>query len=275
LIMQRLLWIAASIGIAIASSLFFDRFDPKQSNIKIRKSKELSKDIQINQEESDLTQAELAMLSPLPTSNRFHFNLVRLIRAEILLLVKGLKWYWLAGMAIIWIGCVVESGERSRNLWYMLSAIWPVLIWARMGEREVRYQAEQLVFQVAYPLTRVLVSSWLAGILFTAVISSGVLIGRVAAGESLHMIPWLLGVVFIPTFALALGIWSRSSKMFEVLYPILWYLGPLNKENGLSMIDYLGIHPLSPANTTALGFTIFIFALLGIAFIGRRRQMMS
>ncbi len=120
-------------------------------------------------------------------------------------------------MAILWIGCVVEPTEKMRNMWYMASVIWPVLIWSRMGEREIKNQAEQLIFHAPYPLIRVLASSWLAGLVFTAAISSGVLIGRIAAGESLHMSSHgMLGVLFIPTLALTLGIWSRSSKMFEV-----------------------------------------------------------
>lgn len=29
---------------------------------------------------------------------------------------------------------------------------------------------------------------------------------------------WLAGALFVPTFALALGVWSGSSKLFEALY---------------------------------------------------------
>jgi hypothetical protein len=200
-------------------------------------------------------------------------NFLRLAWLECLLLVKGLKWYWLAGMLVLWVGCVFSPAEGLRKYGYMLIAIWPVLIWSRLGEREVRYQTEQLIYQAAYPLPRLLASAWLAGVLVTALATSAVLLGRLIAAEPLALVPWLLSVVFIPTLALTLGIWSRGSKLFEVAYPILWYLGPFNRENGLAVLDYLGIHAQAPANSAPLLFAGGLLVLLLLAYLGRRRQI--
>ncbi len=87
------------------------------------------------------------------------------------------------------------------------------------------------------------------------------------------LLPWIFAVVFIPTLALTLGVWTRSSKMFEVVYPILWYLGPMNKENGLAVLDYLGIHAGSPAYTAPWIFAGLILGMLALAYAGRRLQM--
>lgn len=44
---------------------------------------------------------------------------------------------------------------------------------------------------------------------------------------------WVGAVVFIPTLALALGVFSSGSRVFEVVYVIWWYIGPLQKTAGL------------------------------------------
>lgn len=157
----------------------------------------------------------------------------------------------------------------------MLVCIWPVLVWSKMGEWEARYQAEHSLYQAADPVARRMGPAWLAGVLFTAVGASGVLLGKLCHAEPVALLPWILSVVFIPTLALALGVWSRSSKLFEVVYPILWYLGPFNSQNQLAVLDYLGIHPQAPVHTAPLSFTGFILLLALLAVIGRRRQMVA
>ncbi len=39
---------------------------------------------------------------------------------------------------------------------------------------------------------------------------------------------WLIGALFIPAAALALGVWSGSGKPFEILFTLFWYVGPLH-----------------------------------------------
>jgi len=48
---------------------------------------------------------------------------------------------------------------------------------------------------------------------------------------------WLAGALFIPSLALALGVWAKSSRPFEGLFTALWYSGPLNRVPGL---DFTG-----------------------------------
>jgi hypothetical protein len=63
-------------------------------------------------------------------------------------------------------------------------------------------------------------------------------------------------------------VWSNSHKLFEVLYMVMWYVGPLNK---VPPLDYLGSN--SDGN---IGFFIpFSLALIVAAFVGRARQLQS
>jgi hypothetical protein len=86
-------------------------------------------------------------------------------------------------------------------------------------------------------------------------------------GDGIGLLAWFSGALFIPSFALALGVWSNSHKLFEVLYVTMWYL-MLNK---VYAVDYLGAN--SDGN---LGFFFpFSIALILAAFIGRARQLQN
>jgi hypothetical protein len=46
-----------------------------------------------------------------------------------------------------------------------------------------------------------------------------------------------VGGLFVPTLAVALGIWSGNGKLFQLVFMIMWYLGPLNKWD---VMDFMG-----------------------------------
>jgi len=274
LILERFLWVVISVGITLSGSFFFNRFDPATSRYKSKQKIHPPENSIVEEKANSNTNGLVtASLTSFALDYAFHNNYLRLIWLECLLLVKGLKWYWLAGMAVLWIGCVASPSEDIRKYWFMMIAIWPVLIWSKMGEREVHYQVEQLIFQAAYPLRRLLISAWLAGVMVTAAVTSAYPLGRLIHGDSISLLPWVLSVLFIPTLASFLGVWTRTSKVFEVVYPILWYLGPFNKESQLAILDYLGLHSQAPVNTSPILFTGFILLLLMLIVIGRRRQI--
>ena len=104
--------------------------------------------------------------------------------------------------------------------------IWPLLIWSKMGTRERLFRTDQLVFSTAHPLRRQLPACWLAGVIIAVITGGGMGLRLFMAGDQLGLLAWTAGALFIPTMALTLGVWSGSSKLFEVLYLFLWYLGP-------------------------------------------------
>jgi hypothetical protein len=73
----------------------------------------------------------------------------------------------------------------------------------------------------------------------------------------------------LPSLALALGAWSGSNKLFEVVYMLWWYAGPIS---GMESLDSMGTGSdlqLSRVLVYAL-LTLLFFAL---ATIGRKRQI--
>lgn len=272
---QRLLWLVVAVGLVLVSARFFHRFDPTHAAMSQAKQTTQPAEATAAPEApvAPGNAVPMARLSPLPAQRRFRHNLMRLVWLEGVLLLKGSAWYWLAGMAGIWIGCVAAPSTSFRNLALILAALWPLLIWSQLGVWEARYQTEALLGQTPAPVARQLTASWLAGVLLTAAALGGVLPGRVIWGEPLALLPWALAVLFIPTLALMLGVWSRSSKLFEVIYIILWYLGPSSAGSQLAGLDYLGVHAEAPAHTAPGLLAAVIIALLLLAVAGRRQQM--
>ena len=78
---------------------------------------------------------------------------------------------------------------------------------------------------------------------------------------------WLAGACFIPSFALACGIWSGSSKMFEAIYTVWWYIGPAHQLPGIAFMA------TSPASSTPGIYAVATVLLVTIAYYGRRMRL--
>jgi hypothetical protein len=74
-----------------------------------------------------------------------------------------------------------------------------------------------------------------------------------------------VAVLFIPTLALALGVWSGTSKFFEALYVAFWYIGPINQ---LAVFDYMGLSRQALAQGMPLVYLVVTGALAGAALAG-------
>lgn len=73
----------------------------------------------------------------------------------------------------------------------------------------------------------------------TLLVSTGAIIRLLVDGDMAGLLALLSGALFIPSLALVSGVWSGTSELFEILYVLIWYLGPLNK---LMALDYIGSH---------------------------------
>jgi hypothetical protein len=66
---------------------------------------------------------------------------------------------------------------------------------------------------------------------------------------------------------LALGVWGGTSKVFEAVYTVWWYIGPAHHTPGL---DFLGTTPESARITLYLLMTA---GLVAASYIGRRAKL--
>jgi hypothetical protein len=268
IILGRLWWVAVSLALALLAALFFRRFDPAQGRSKrSRKRKDADSHATIAETEGAGAPVRLAKLHPLTKPLRFSFPFM--VRAELRLALHGISLWWYLVAAGLFAACLFTPLPISRG--FLVAAwIWPLLLWSRMGTRERLLRTDQLIFSTAHPLRRQLPACWLAGVIIAVITGGGTGLRLLLAGDQLGILAWTAGALFIPTMALALGVWSGSSKLFEVLYLFLWYLGPANR---LSAIDFMGASgPLLPSRTP-LVFLVSTAALAVFALFGRQRQL--
>ncbi len=102
------------------------------------------------------------------------------------------------------------------------------------------------------------------------VTGSGVALTLALHGEWSGLLAWGVGALFIPSLALCLGVWTGSSKSFEFIYTLLWYIGPINR---IELLDFLGALPGSVGAGIWQYDLAITFVLLGLIFIGRKWQI--
>ena len=96
---------------------------------------------------------------------------------------------------------------------------------------------------------------------------AGVALRFTFAADWHSLVAWLAGALFIPSLALALGVWTNSSKAFEAIYTLWWYVGPAHHTPGL---DFMGT---SPASSQPGVYVAAAMILLAAAYWRRRQSL--
>ncbi|WP_424357529.1 hypothetical protein [Methanocella sp. MCL-LM] len=263
----RAFWVILAVGLALAGSVFFDRFD---SAAAARKNGAKNSEAQPAAGSTGrLSTPTDVRLSSLAAGTR-RFSYPGVLMAELRLLLRGQKWWWYAGAGLIILAGLVSPAETARG-WVLLAAIvWPLFIWSSLGCREKTWNTGQLVFSSPKPLLVQLSAAWLCGFTVTITLCSGVLFSLVAASDFGGVLAVTAGAILIPSMALAMGIWSGTSKLFEALYLTLWYVGPVNHYPAL---DYAGITAVSGVTVIPVTWIGLALVFVALAVIGRYRQI--
>lgn len=283
LILERLYWFGVAFGIVLIAAPFFDRFDPARG-IFHRYDLSFKRGLlnrwlkRLRPKAAPSVASEAKRLVPAPARAHLtplmaaptHFRFGQTLLAELRLMLKGQRWWWYAVALGLIVAGLGNPSDVARRQLLPFAWIWPLLIWSAMGVRETRYRTEQLVFSAAHPLRRQLSATWLAGVIVAMLAGSGVAVRLILAGNWANVLTWTIGALFIPTLALALGCWSGSSKLFEIVYVLLWYMGPIQ---GLPVLDFMGASGVSVATGVPLYYLGLTIILLGLAIISRRRQL--
>jgi hypothetical protein len=124
------------------------------------------------------------------------------------------------------------------------------------------------VFAAPRPVVFHAAAIWTAGLLVTAAAGLTVGLRLLLAGDVDGLLSWLAACLFIPSLAFALGSWSGSGRAFEILYLLLWYIGPTNRVPGL---DFMGAAPANATASTAFLYLTLAAALAAAGWVGRRR----
>jgi len=267
MILGRMLWLIAALAIVLLAGLLFRRLDPAPRKAKPGRYSELAESPPLESAQPTPKAAPID-LTPLMSGQRAFYP-GRILLAELRLLLKGVRWWWFVVFAGLNVAGLLLPVESARQ--YLLPAAWilPLALWSALGTREVRHNTGQIVFSAPHPLSRQFPLTWLAGVAVALAAGGGVAANFILVADWLHLLAWCTGVLFIPTLALALGTWSGSNKLFEVVYMLWWYAGPINRVESL---DFVGAGS-DPQLSTVLAYGLFTMLLLGLAGIGRKRQI--
>ncbi len=286
---RLLLCVVALLLCALAAALF-DRFDPARSYRALRASPAPA--LPVPTSERDLSGSREGTASAVPSSlehsglltpevralklaplqdsaQKFRFPAV--LAAELRLMLKGQRWWWYSIAAGLLLVQALVPKADGRGVALAFAWIWPILLWSSMGMREMRYQTYQILFAVPHPLARQLPAVWLAGVLLAVVTGSGFAIRLLLEKNLPGLFAWTVGALFIPTAALCLGVWSSSSKPFEILYTLFWYIGPMH---AMPAFDFMGASPATAATRYPLVYLALTAILFAMAVAGRKRQLL-
>ena len=272
-VLLRLAWLAGALGLVWCSSWFFDRFDPARARRHAGRmlasqavAAQFERGASFAKGPAPSTLTSLTALAP----DAPRWGIWRLVLAELRLAVKGYRWWWYAVAAGLLVAQLAAPLDESRGPLLAVSWLWPILVWSALGTREARFNTQQLLFSCPRTLSRQLPAAWLAGLFVAAFAGLGVAVRLALAREASGLFAWSSAAVFIPSLALALGVWAGTSKFFEGVYTVMWYVGPLQRMPGL---DFTGSDNGPLAVHYALIYLAIALFLAAAAFLRRAHQL--
>jgi hypothetical protein len=191
-------------------------------------------------------------------------SIVKLTLLEVRMALRGQRWWWYLGaFALVVAGPLGLSLPRHAYLSVVL--VWPLFVWSSMGVRPARFQTTDFILSSANPY-RQLFSEWLGGVIVTLAVVGPTFLSD---GFGIQSLAAVTGVVlFVPSLALAAGLWSGTNSVFELLYLVLWYVGPVNR---VPELDFAGATTAALETWVPLAFGGVGLVALAAASVHRYR----
>ncbi len=272
ILLQRLFWIALAILIALIAAIPFDRFDPARWRVGSAKKRKQKKAVPADIASESLDSRflpDVIRLSPL-TQGALSSRFSSTVLAELYLMLKARSWWWYSLALGLFIACLVTSDRLSHRFFAPLAWLWPMLLWSGMGSAEQTHRTSQIIFSTAHIVRRQLPALWFAGVVVAVLLTGASAIRFVLAGEWFMLSGWLVGIVFVPSLALALGVWTNSGRTFEIAYFAIWFLGIWGH---VSILDFMARSGTTSA-VTPFGYLVITALLLLLTVLGRQKQIM-
>ncbi|AFK20850.1 hypothetical protein HFX_5013 (plasmid) [Haloferax mediterranei ATCC 33500] len=265
--LQRAGMIVVGVGIAVFGNLTFNRFGPSKTESERTTSllRRLLPERSSTESATEPPAPTEVTLTPVKT--RTGGGLFRILLGEFRMTLSKLPWWWYLGAVGIIAASLIRSQSSGPLL--LIALIWPIFVLSSMGVRAQRHRMQPLIFSSNSAYTQLL-AEWVVGATLIAVLVGS----SIGLTPLLTSTPVLLGyvaaILFVPSLALSAGIWSGKSELFEVLYLVIWFVGPAN-----------GIKPLVFTATTATALStviVIVYICLGLclfvaSFVHRSRQM--
>jgi hypothetical protein len=215
---NRLIWFAVALGVVAVAALLFDRFaKPARNAERAPREGRLTR----------LQSAAAHVFQPF-VDLLFRGDFGAIVLAELRLLLRGLSFWWYAVAAGLFV-FQIFADAKIQSMAVGLAWIWPMLVWSQLGTREAVCHTEQFIYPTLHPIRRQFVAQWMADVLLALGTAGGALAHFAAVGNPIGIEGIVAGAIFIPTLAIACGALSGTTRLFEIVYLVLWYIGPMNR----------------------------------------------
>jgi hypothetical protein len=269
LLAARLFWLAAALGVVGLATIVFDRFETAAA-APMRASRRAEADRRGAEPEALPAFGEHYLPAPSRRGGVAIGRLVSLVASELRLMARGASRFWYLGALALWIASIATPLDTARLRVLPLVWLWPVLLWSSLGMRERRFGTDQILFSSPRPLAFQLPASWLAGVGVALVTGLPLALRLAVAREAGALAAWTVGAAFVPALALALGVWTGTSRTFEAFYTALWYVGPLQP---VPVLDFMGASRQAVERGMPGIYAGLTVILLAAALLGRQRQL--
>ncbi|MFI2607359.1 ABC transporter permease [Kitasatospora sp. NPDC018619] len=274
LLANAALLVAGGLVAALLSVLWFRRFDPSAALGGVGALVQGAKGAtdQTGAEHADHaeeptagTGASFGLDPSLMTPPRMGSSFVPTLVGEVRVLLQGMRWWWLGTLALAVLAAAVPSGNVLHPV-LPLTVLWPVLIWSRMGNHAGAGSIDALL--AACPAAgRRLLAGLVAGIAVALAVTAVPIVRLVIAGDTGAAVAALVGALLVPALAMLCGIVSRGPRLFQALYPLLWYA----MFNRIPEVDFLGVAQGKGPGTAAVAAAAVLLAALALGVDAVRR----
>lgn len=186
---------------------------------------------------------------------------MRAIITEIKLMMKGyhLIWYIIAVTGIALSSFLALNVVQTYVL--PLLMLWSVNLFSQLGNREHKHDMLKIIATIPGGKVKQILFSWIAGFTVALLLALPVALRLSVEGQFVSLFAVIAGAVFLPSFAMALGEFTKTNRVFELVFIVLTYA----IINGVSFAMYMG-YPEAPsflqaAVYLAAGITIAVAAI--------------
>jgi hypothetical protein len=231
---QRLAWLAIALLLVLASSAFFDRFRREATGSRRRSFS-----------------VDWSRLLP-------NIERLRLVRAEFMLLVNGASIWWLAGAIGLTIAMAVAPLDIVTRFILPVAFIWPLERLSSLGARERIWNVADILGATRGFAARTLFAQWGCATLLGSLLCIGYIVRLTFTGDPVGALACIAVAAATAAVALTMGALTGTPRLFEAVYLIVWYVGPINH---LPLLDY------SQATVTAPLALLAIAGALSVGFL--------
>ncbi|MEU8513296.1 hypothetical protein AB0C76_17145 [Kitasatospora sp. NPDC048722] len=256
---------AVAVALALAGAAWFHRFDRAAPPVRRPTRRPVRQAASSGSPGSPASgpaafALDPARITPAETApSRAGGTLLAATAGELRVLVQGRRLWWAGTLGLALLAAVTRPDVPTHAV-LPFAMLWPVLLWSRMGHRADGGSVGELLTACPAPARRLL-AGLLAGVVLALAVAAAPIARLLAAGQLRAVAAALAGVLLVPALALLCGTVTRGPRLFQSLYPMLWY----GMVNHLAGLDFLGVDPARGPGPAAVAATAAALALGALA----------